>query len=201
MSTTRSAAPVVGEGRSLLFVEDDEALRGRLAQALRRRGFEVTAVGTAAEARAEAARESPELALLDLRLPDEDGLALAASLHALDPRTLIVILTGYGSIPTALEAVRVGVTWFITKPADADDVLAAFARGDEGLREALGLPPFEIAADMPPPYRAPSLARMEWEHIQRVLTDCGGNVSHAADALGIHRRSLQRKLAKRPNLR
>ncbi len=200
MSTTRSAAPVVGEGRSLLFVEDDEALRGRLAQALRRRGFEVTAVGTAAEARAEAARESPELALLDLRLPDEDGLALAASLHALDPRTLIVILTGYGSIPTALEAVRLGVTWFITKPADADDVLAAFARGDEGLRQALGLPEPESRSEVPP-RPAPTLARLEWEHIQRVLADCGGNISHAAEALGLHRRTLQRKLAKRPNLR
>jgi two-component system response regulator RegA len=189
----------VGEGRTLLLVEDDEALRVRLAAALKRRGFEVTAVGTVADALTHA--DAPELALVDLRLPDGDGLSIVRHLHEVDPRTNIVVLTGYGSIATALDAVKRGATWFLTKPADADDVLAAFARGDEGLREALGLPPFEAAGDAPPPYRAPSLARMEWEHIQRVLADCGGNVSHAADALGIHRRSLQRKLARRPNLR
>lgn len=193
--------PRVGEGRTLLLVEDDEALRARLAAALTRRGFDVAAVATVKAACERTTLDAPELALVDLRLPDGNGIAVVDHLHAIEPRTNVVVLTGYGSIATALDAVRRGATWFLTKPADADDVLAAFARGDEGLREALGLPPFEIAADMPPPYRAPSLARMEWEHIQRVLTDCGGNVSHAADALGIHRRSLQRKLAKRPNLR
>lgn len=195
------SAPRVGDGRSLLLVDDDEALRGRLAAALTRRGFDVIPVGGVAEACARAAADPPELALVDLRLPDGSGITVLDSLRALDARTNVVVLTGYGSIATALDAVRRGATWFLTKPADADDVLTAFARGDEGLREALGLPPFVRAADEPPPYRAPSLARMEWEHIQRVLADCGGNVSHAAEALGIHRRSLQRKLAKRPNLR
>ena len=193
--------PRVGEGRTLLLVEDDEALRARLAVALTRRGFDVSAVATVKAACERTAADAPELALVDLRLPDGNGITVVDHFHAIEPRTNVVVLTGYGSIATALDAVRRGATWFLTKPADADDVLAAFARGDEGLREALSLPPFEIAADGPPPYRAPSLARMEWEHIQRVLTDCGGNVSHAADALGIHRRSLQRKLAKRPNLR
>ena len=193
--------PRIGEGRTLLIVEDDEALRSRLTAALTRRGFDVSAVTTVKAACDRTATDAPELALVDLRLLDGNGITVVDHLHAIEPRTNVVVLTGYGSIATALDAVRRGATWFLTKPADADDVLAAFARGDEGLREALGLPPFEIAADMPPPYRAPSLARMEWEHIQRVLTDCGGNVSHAADALGIHRRSLQRKLAKRPNLR
>jgi two-component system response regulator RegA len=193
--------PRVGEGRTLLVVEDDEALRSRLTAALTRRGFDVSAVTTVKAACDRTATDAPELALVDLRLPDGNGITVVDHLHAIEPRTNVVVLTGYGSIATALDAVRRGATWFLTKPADADDVLAAFARGDDGLREALGLPPFEIAADGPPPYRAPSLARMEWEHIQRVLTDCGGNVSHAADALGIHRRSLQRKLAKRPNLR
>lgn len=185
----------VGDGRSLLLVEDDRGLRDRLSAALRRRGFEVIGVATAAEALALA--ESPELALVDLRLPDQDGLSVVRRLHERDPRTNIVVLSGYGAIATALEAVRRGATWFLAKPADADEVLVAFARGDEGLREALRLPPWD--ADAPaPPYRAPSLDRMEWEHIQRVLADCGGNITHAADALGIHRRSLQRKLSRRP---
>ena len=191
----------VGEGRSLLLVEDDEALRARLSTALTRRGFEVSGLSTVKAACERNAQDAPELALVDLRLPDGHGITVVDHLHQIEPRTNIVVLTGYGSIATALDAVRRGATWFLTKPANADDVLAAFARGDEGLREALGLPAFELTGDVPPPYQAPSLARMEWEHIQRVLGDCGGNISHAADALGIHRRSLQRKLAKRPNLR
>jgi two-component system, response regulator RegA len=100
--------------------------------------------------------------------------------------TKIVVLTGYGSIATAMEAVRLGATGYITKPADVDDVLAAFARGD-----AAAVPP--VAG-----YAAPSLARAEWEHINRVLADCDGNISEAARRLKIHRRSLQRKLQKRP---
>jgi two-component system response regulator RegA len=191
----------VGEGRSMLLVEDDEALRNRLSSALARRGFEVSGAPNVQSVLERGPQDAPELALVDLRLPDGNGLTVVEHLHQLKAHINIVVLTGYGSIATALEAIRRGATWFLTKPADADDVLAAFARGDEGLREALGLAPFEIAADVPPPYQAPSLARMEWEHIQRVLQDCGGNISHAADALGIHRRSLQRKLAKRPNLR
>ena len=126
-----------GDGRSLLLVEDHEGLRTRLTVALRRRGFEVTAVGTAADALALA--ESPELALVDLKLPDADGISVVRQLHERDPRTNIVVLSGYGSIPTALDAVRRGATWFLSKPADADEVLLAFARGDESLREALGL--------------------------------------------------------------
>ena len=97
------------------------------------------------------------------------------------------MLTGYGSIATAIDAIRLGATYFLAKPADADDILAAFARSES--------PPLDTpAAD----YRAPSLARAEWEHINRVLSDCGGNISEAARILGIHRRSLQRKLQKYP---
>ena len=186
----------IGEGRTMLIVEDDEGLRERLGAAMSRRGFEVRLAGGVAEALALAAQDSPELAVLDLRLPDGDGLSLVRGLREIDPTTAMVVLSGYGSIATAMEAVHAGATWFLSKPADADDVLAAFARGDEALRDALGPP----SADAPP-LRAPSLARMEWEHIQRVLADCGGNVSHAAKALGIHRRSLQRKLGRKPNLR
>lgn len=181
-----------GDGRTLLYVEDDDALRARLGAALRRRGFDVRLAASGAEAAAALAEDTPELALVDLRLPDTDGLTLVRQLRAADPTTLVVVFTGYGSIPTALEAMQAGATWVLTKPADADDVLAAFARGDPSLAAA----PAES-----PERRPPSLARVEWEHIQRVLADCDGNVSHAAAALGIHRRSLQRKLAKRPVLR
>ncbi len=190
-----------GDGRTLLLVEDDEALQVRLGAALRRRGFEVIAARSAEEAVRASRTDSPELALVDLRLPDGDGIGVVRRIHEADPTTNIVVFTGYGSIATALEAVKVGASWFLTKPADADEILAAFARGDETLREALGLPAFDAPNDNPPAHSPPSLARVEWEHIQRVMADCGGNVSHAAKALGIHRRSLQRKLGRKPNLR
>ncbi|MDH5491913.1 MAG: response regulator, partial [Myxococcales bacterium] len=132
-------------------------------------------------------QESPEHALVDLRMPGRSGLELVQELHALDPTTKIVVLTGYGSIATAIEAVRLGATHYLTKPADVDEILAAFERRD--------LPPGELPEV---PAEAPSLARVEWEHINRVLTECGGNVSQAARRLGIHRRSLQRKLSKYP---
>jgi two-component system response regulator RegA len=114
------------------------------------------------------------------------GLDVVQGLKAIERSTVIVVLTGYGSIATALEAVRLGATHYLTKPADADDVIAAFSRGDSA--------PARTAEDPQPA----SLARVEWEHINRVLADCGGNVSQAARLLGIHRRSLQRKLAKYP---
>jgi two-component system response regulator RegA len=111
-------------------------------------------------------------------------------LKALDAMTNVVVLTGYGSIATALEAVRLGATHYLTKPADVDDLLAAFERATK--------PPTESVAIE---HNVPSLARAEWEHINRVLADCGGNISQAARLLGLHRRSLQRKLSKYPNAR
>jgi two-component system response regulator RegA len=169
------------EGRSLLIVDDDAPFRDRLVRAMRDRGFDATGVADHAAAIEAARIESPEFALVDLRLPGPSGLAVVRDLKAVDASTVIVVLTGYGSIATAVEAVKLGAANYLTKPADADQIVAAFD-GTE--------PPDEP--------RAPSLARVEWEHIQRVLTDCGGNVSQAARVLGIHRRSLQRKLAKRP---
>ncbi len=172
---------------SILIVDDDDVFRERLARAFRDRDFEVRTAADYDEAMVLARTESPELAVLDLKMPGRSGLELARDLHGLDESTRIVILTGYGSIATAIEAVRVGATYYLPKPADADDVLTAFARGEA--------PPLE------PPrsdYLAPSLARTEWEHINRVLSDCGGNVSEAARRLGVHRRSLQRKLQKYP---
>lgn len=171
---------------SLMLVDDDAVYRERLAKAIEARGYEVRTAGDAEEAVALAEAESPEFAVLDLRMPGESGLDLLRRLHSLDPTTRILMLTGYGSIATALEAVRHGAIHYLTKPADVDDILAAF--DPEGPRSE----PTDAGG-------VPSLARVEWEHIQRVLGDCGGNLSEAARRLGMHRRSLQRKAArKRP---
>jgi two-component system response regulator RegA len=173
--------------RSLLIVEDDAVLRARLARALRARGFEVREAADGAGALALAREEPPELALVDLRLPDLPGLDVVRGLKEIDATSVVVVLTGYGSIATALEAMRLGAAHYLTKPGDVDEVLAGFARAEAG--------DAALAAE---PSSVPSLARVEWEHINRVLVDCGGNVSKAARLLGIHRRSLQRKLAKHP---
>ncbi|MCK6528259.1 response regulator [Myxococcota bacterium] len=172
---------------SVLVVDDDDTFRERLVRAFRDRGFEARGAGGGAAALASARSDSPEWAVVDLRMPDASGLDVVRGLKEVDPGTRVVVLTGYGSIATAVEAIRLGATHYLTKPADVDDILAAFARAD--------LPPGEAP---PPAEVVPSLARAEWEHIQRVLADCGGNVSQAARLLGLHRRSLQRKLSKYP---
>lgn len=171
----------------MLIVDDDAVLRERLARAFRERGFEVSTACDYDEAMVQAQADSPEMAVVDLRMPGRSGLELVRDLKSLDPATRIVVLTGYGSIATAIDAMRVGATYYVNKPADADDVLAAFERGES--------PPLEAASTE---YTPPSLARAEWEHINRVIADCGGNISEAARRLGIHRRSLQRKLQKYP---
>jgi two-component system response regulator RegA len=172
---------------SILVVDDDDLFRERLARALRDRGHEVRAVRNADEALDLARDDSPEFAVVDLKMPGRSGLELVRELRAVDAATIIVVLTGYGSIATAVEAVKLGAAHYLSKPADADDVLAAFARAG-----GAEIDPASHALE------APSLARAEWEHIQRVLSDCGGNVSDAARKLRMHRRSLQRKLQKRP---
>ncbi len=174
--------------RTLLVVDDDEALRTRLVRAFAARGLEARGAANAEEALALAMADSPELAVVDLRMPGSSGLQLVRELVAIDRATRVVVLTGYGSIATALEAIRLGAVHYLTKPADADQILAAFEPQVGARRQPRRSPPVEVA----------SLARAEWEHIQRVLTDCGGNVSQAARLLGIHRRSLQRKLSKYP---
>jgi len=185
--------------RSLLIVEDDDVLRRRLARAFHERGFEVRETPDVDTALESARSDPPEYALVDLRLGTRSGLEVVRGLAELDPATAIVVLTGYGSIATALEAVRLGATHYLTKPADVDDVLAAFARGAGGSSSAPdSTHAGETAAG---PDSTPTLARVEWEHINRVLSDCGGNVSQAARILGIHRRSLQRKLSKYPTPR
>jgi two-component system response regulator RegA len=172
---------VNADERTLLIVDDDDAFRERLARAMRDRGYVAIGVGDHASALAAAREDSPELALVDLRLPGESGLTIVRDLKQLDPSTVVVVLTGYGSIATAVESIKLGAASYLTKPADADQIVAAF----EGIQ-----PPEDAAV--------PSLARVEWEHIQRILADSGGNISQAARALGIHRRSLQRKLTKNP---
>jgi two-component system, response regulator RegA len=175
---------------SLLIVDDDEAFRTRLARAFSERGYDVRAADGYAQALELARADSPEMAIVDLRMRGPSGLELVRDLKALDPSTRILVLTGYGSIATAIEAVRIGATYYLAKPADVDDILAAFARG--------AAPPLEPPASA---YTPPSLARAEWEHISRVLSDCGGSISEAARRLGLHRRSLQRKLQKYPPAR
>ena len=178
------------ESRSILLVDDDERLRTRMARAFSERGYEVREANRYEAAVASATNESPELASVDLRMPGKSGLELVEALHRIDPATRIVVLTGYGSIATALEAVRLGATHYLTNPVDVDELIAAFDRG-----------PGSTHAGQTMTTETPSLARVEWEHIQRVLTDCGGNITKASEVLGIHRRSLQRKLAKFPTRR
>jgi two-component system, response regulator RegA len=173
---------------SILVVDDDEVFRSRMARALSDRGHEVRTAGSAEEALALAQAESPEYAVVDLKMPGRGGLQLLAELKANDASTEVVVLTGYGSIATALEAVRRGALHYVAKPVDADALLAVFGRT-------------EGAATAPPDTETPTLARAEWEHIQRVLADCEGNVSEAARRLGLHRKSLQRKLHKYPPVR
>lgn len=167
----------------ILIVDDDAVFCERLARSMRRRGFATSVAASHAQAITATEDNPGDMAVIDLRLGPDNGLELIRDLLAIAPDMRIVMLTGYGSIATAIDATRLGAVNFIQKPADADDILAAFERGER--------PPLsEARMD----YTPPSLARAEWEHIQRVLADCGGNISHTARALGIHRRTLQRKL-------
>lgn len=176
---------------SVLLVDDDERFRSRMARAFEERGYEVQQAGGYDGAAAIASNESTEYAVVDLRMPGKSGLDVVRELYRIDPSTKIVVLTGYGSIATALEAVRLGATHYLTKPADVDEVIASFERSPGRAQEQRDSGEIETP-------QTPSLARVEWEHIQRVLTDCDGNITKAAERLGIHRRSLQRKLAKFP---
>jgi len=174
-------------GCSLLIVDDDPAFRARLARAFADRGFEVRTAAGYDDAMDLVRAESPEWALVDLRMEGPSGLELLRSIREHDPAVRVVLLTGFGSIATAVDAMRLGASNYVAKPADVDDILAAFAQANQDPLTALD-------EDLAPL----SLARVEWEHIQRVLSECAGNVSEAARRLGVHRRTLQRKLAKYP---
>jgi len=175
---------------TILLVDDDRVLRERLARAFRDRGLHVLTAEGFDEAVALARAHRPALAVVDLRMPGPSGLDVLQALREIDGTIRVVVLTGYGSIATAIEATRLGAAYYLPKPADADDILAAFTRGEDGAA-AVARAEAQTSA-------APSLARAEWEHIQRVLVECDGNVSEAARRLGVHRRSLQRKLQKYP---
>jgi two-component system, response regulator RegA len=166
---------------TLLLVDDDEAFRAALGGALGRRGFAVTLAAGPDEARAAAAAQVFEHALVDVRMPGGSGIELCAALLRIDEGTRVVVLTGYGTIANAVEAMRAGAVDYLTKPVDV-------ATCERALR---GLPPGK-SDDLP------SLERVEYEYLQRVLSDCAGNVSEAARRLRMHRKSLQRKIGRHP---
>lgn len=169
---------------TVLVVDDDRAFCQALAGSLRRRGFAVVVAHSYEDALSEAEAWSPDRAVVDLRMPGRSGLELVAALRRVDPSIAVVVLTGYGSIATAIEAIKLGATYYLTKPAEPDDIVAAFTRTEP------------VMLEMPSPHAAKPLDELEWEHLQAVLTDCRGNISEAARRLGMHRRSLQRKLAR-----
>lgn len=174
-----------GDRPSLLLVDDDVTLCDTLGRAMNRRGFDVRIAHSVAAAM-ELARESPpEYAVVDLKLPDKSGLKLVSALIEFDPHTRIVVLTAYGSVVTAVEAIKLGATYYLTKPVDADAVVGALHHDEGDDKTPLSEKPM-------------SIDRLEWEHINRVLEEHKGNISATARALSMHRRTLQRKLAKRP---
>ena len=173
----------IGEDRTLLLVDDDEPFLRRLARAMEKRGFEVETAGSVAAGKAISTARPPAYAVVDLRLEDGTGLDVVEVLREKRPDCRIVVLTGYGAIATAVAAVKAGATDYLSKPADANDITnALLAKGDE-------LPP--------PPENPMSADRVRWEHIQRVYELCDRNVSETARRLNMHRRTLQRILAKR----
>lgn len=173
----------IGADNSLLLVDDDEPFLRRLARAMEKRGFAPEAVETIAAGKAIVLARPPAYAVIDLRLEDGNGLDVVELLREKRPDARIVVLTGYGAIATAVAAVKIGATDYLSKPADANDVTAALLATGE---------------DRPPPPDNPMSAdRVRWEHIQRVFELCDRNVSETARRLNMHRRTLQRILAKR----
>ncbi|HAJ03640.1 MAG TPA: two-component system response regulator [Brevundimonas sp.] len=170
------------DDRSLLVLDDDNALRTRLGRALESRGFEVTTAASIAEAQTALGERVPAFAVLDMRLRDGNGLKIVEAIRERRDDARIIMLTGYGAIATAVAAVKAGAVDYLQKPADADDVVKALL--------ATGAAP-------EPPDNPMSADRVRWEHIQRVYELCDHNVSETARRLGMHRRTLQRILAKR----
>ena len=174
----------IGADPTLLLVDDDEAFVTRLARAMERRGFRVQTATSVAAARDAVALRPPAYAVVDLRLEDGSGLDVVDALRSQRADARIVVLTGYGAIATAVAAVKMGATDYLSKPADADDVTNALLSRED--------------VPLPPPSENPMSAdRVRWEHIQRVFEQCDRNVSETARRLHMHRRTLQRILAKR----
>jgi len=173
----------LGRAPSILLVDDDEAFLKRLAKAMERRGLAVETAGSVAAGKAIATARPPAYAVVDLRLEDGNGLDVVEVLRERRPDCRIVVLTGYGAIATAVAAVKIGATDYLSKPADANDVINALLQTGDTLP--------------PPPENPMSADRVRWEHIQRVYELCDRNVSETARRLNMHRRTLQRILAKR----
>ena len=172
-----------------LLIDDDLTLLEVMGRAFERRGHHCSLASDSDSALARLAGSNATHAVLDLRLGEENGLKLIPALLQAKPGLRIVVLTGFASIATAVEAIKLGAHHYLTKPADVDDILAAFGEGAGAAEEPVPVPPAEPT----------SLERTEWEFIQRTLQACDGNVSAAAKRLGMHRRTLQRKLQKRPS--
>ncbi len=173
----------IGEDNSLLLLDDDEPFLRRLARAMEKRGFDVVEAQSIAEGKRAVAQKAPAFAVVDLRLEDGNGLDVVEAIREKRDDARIVVLTGYGAIATAVAAVKIGATDYLSKPADANDIMNALLTRDE---------------DRPPPPENPMSAdRVKWEHIQRVYELCDRNVSETARRLNMHRRTLQRILAKR----
>lgn len=182
--TDMSAAVADLPDRTVLVMDDDAPLRTRLGRALEARGFEVALAGSVAEAVQAVRAKAPAFAVLDMRLDDGNGLQVVESIQEHRPECRVVMLTGYGNIATAVAAVKAGAVDYLPKPADADDVVRALLAAREGQAPA-------------PPDNPMSADRVRWEHIQRVYELCGHNISETARRLNMHRRTLQRILAKR----
>ena len=176
---------------AILLIEDDATFSATLARALKRRGYEVFAAAAPEKALALAIADAPEWIVLDLNLAGASGLGLLPQLRDALPAARIVVLTGYASISTAVDAIKLGAVQYLAKPVDVDTLLRAFSH-------SLDAAPAAGDAAAPPPAVPMSVDRMEWEHIQRVLREHQGNISATARALNMHRRTLQRKLLKRP---
>ncbi len=168
----------------LVIVDDDEAFARTLKRSFERRGYEVAVTPTLTELRALLGERTPGFAVVDLKLAGASGLACLEALHAHDPATQIVVLTGFASIATAVESIKLGACHYLAKPANTDDIEAAFAKGAGNAAVPLG-------------DRATSIKTLEWERIHEVLADTGFNISETARRLGMHRRTLARKLEKR----
>ena len=169
----------------MLIIDDDEVYCSVLSDAFKRRGFDVESAYTEEQALQKIEEFEPEMAVVDLRLEQSSGLHLIKRLKEKDENTKVIMLTGYASIATAVEAVKLGAIQYITKPTNADEILAAFGQKNADF-------------DVKPSDKPLSVRRLEWEHMQKILLDCDGNISEAARRLNMHRRTLQRKLAKRP---
>jgi len=171
-------------GATLLIVEDDPAFGRTLRRSFERRGYQVSSAASAREADEQAKATDFDYAVVDLKLGNDSGLAVVQSLHAMQPDTHIVVLTGYASIATAVEAIKLGAAHYLAKPSNTDDIEAAFS-------SAQGNP------QVPVDGRKSSIKTLEWEYIHQTLVECDFNISEAARRLGLHRRTLARKLEKR----